>query len=77
MGDAGYPSLSMAEHRVWEYPDSPVYYLDPAYDYVANGSWVKGNHPIRFGLDIMRIDNNDWELSTNGGSFSFGAGPLR
>jgi hypothetical protein len=75
-GDAGYPSFSITSYTAFgKYPDSPVYYFDPAYDYVANASWVKGNHTIRFGLDIMRIDNNNWELSTNGGSFSFGGGP--
>jgi len=75
-GDAGYPSFSISSYTAFgKYPDSPVYYFDPAYDYVANASWVKGNHTIRFGLDIMRIDNNNWELSTNGGSFSFGGGP--
>ena len=52
-----------------------MYYLDPAYDYVANASWVKGNHNIKFGVDFQRIDNNNWELGTNGGSFSFAGGP--
>lgn len=75
-GWGGYPSFSISSYTAFgKYPDSPVYYYDPAYDYVANGSWVKGNHNIRFGLDIQRIDNNNWELSTNGGSFSFGGGP--
>jgi len=36
---------------------------------------VKGNHTIKFGGDIEKIDNNNWELSTNGGSFSFAGGP--
>jgi len=75
-GDAGYPSFSISSYTAFgKYPDSPVYYFDPAYDYVANASVVKGNHTIRFGADIMKIDNNNWELSTNGGSFSFGGGP--
>jgi carboxypeptidase family protein/TonB-dependent receptor-like protein len=75
-GDAGYPSFAISSYTAFgKYPDSPVYYFDPAYDYVANTSWVHGNHTIRFGGDIMRIDNNNWELSTNGGSFSFGGGP--
>ena len=51
------------------------YYLDPAYDYVANANWVKGNHNIGFGVDVSRIDNNNWELGTNGGSFTFAGGP--
>jgi hypothetical protein len=75
-GYGGYPSFSISSYAAFgKYADSPVYYFDPAYDYVANASWVKGNHSIRFGVDIQRIDNNNWELSTNGGSFSFGGGP--
>ena len=72
----GYPSFSISSYAAFgKYADSPVYYFDPAYDYVANASWVKGSHSIRFGMDIQRIDNNNWELGTNGGSFSFGGGP--
>ena len=77
-GYAGYPSFSISSYQAFgKYADSPVYYYDPAYDYVANMSWVKGNHNIRFGVDIEKIDNNNWELSTNGGSFSFGTGPTQ
>jgi len=72
----GYPSFSISSYAAFgKYADSPVYYFDPAYDYVANASWVKGSHSIKFGIDIQRIDNNNWELGTNGGSFSFGGGP--
>ncbi|HEY2019499.1 MAG TPA: TonB-dependent receptor, partial [Bryobacteraceae bacterium] len=75
-GYGGYPSFSITSYAAFgKYADSPVYYYDPAYDYVANASWVKGNHNIRFGIDIQRIENNNWELGTNGGSFSFGGGP--
>jgi hypothetical protein len=77
-GYAGYPSFSISSYQAFgKYADSPVYYYDPAYDYVANMSWVKGNHNIRFGVDIEKIDNNNWELGTNGGSFSFGTGPTQ
>ena len=77
-GYAGYPSFSISSYAAFgKYADSPVYYYDPAYDYVANLSWVKGNHNIRFGVDIQKIDNNNWELGTNGGSFSFGTGPTQ
>ena len=72
----GYPSFSITGYAAFgKYADSPVYYFDPAYDYVASASWVKGNHNIKFGLDIQRIDNNNWELGTNGGSFTFAGGP--
>ena len=54
-----------------------VYYLDPAYDYVANASWIKGSHNISFGYNIAKIDNNNWELSVAGGLFNFGTGPTQ
>jgi hypothetical protein len=75
-GYAGYPSFEIANYTNFgKYPDAPVYYLDPAYDYVTDANWIKGNHNIRFGIDVQRIDNNNWELGTNGGVFSFGGGP--
>jgi hypothetical protein len=75
-GYGGYPSFSISSYTAFgKYPDSPVYYLDPAADYVANASWVKGNHSIKFGVDIQKISNNNWELGSNGGSFSFAGGP--
>jgi hypothetical protein len=75
-GYGGYPSFEISSYTNFgKYPDSPVYYFDPAYDYVANASWVKGNHNFKFGFDLEKIDNNNWELSTNGGVFSFGDGP--
>jgi hypothetical protein len=75
-GYAGYPSFSVTSYTAFgKYPDAPVYYLDPAYDYVANANWIKGNHNIGFGVDISKIDNNNWELGTNGGSFTFAGGP--
>ena len=75
-GYGGYPSFSISSYTSFgKYPDSPVYYFDPAFDYVANANWIKGNHNIRFGVDIQKIDNNNWELGTNGGSFTFAGGP--
>lgn len=75
-GYAGYPSFNVSSYTAFgKYPDAPVYYFDPAYDYVANANWIKGNHNIGFGVDIAKIDNNNWELGTNGGSFTFAGGP--
>jgi hypothetical protein len=72
----GYPSFSISNYTAFgKYADSPVIYTGPASDYVANASWTKSNHAIRFGVDFMNIANNNYELSTNGGSFSFGGGP--
>ena len=43
---------------------SPSYYdyLDPQYEYTANGNWIKGNHNIRFGADFIRGDMNHYEI---------------
>ncbi len=72
----GYPSFSISNYTAFgKYANSPVMYTGPASDYVANASWTKGNHAIRFGVDFMNIANNNWERSTAGGSFSFAGGP--
>ena len=72
----GYPTFQVANYTNFgKYPNAPVYYTGPASDYVANASWTKGNHGIRFGVDVMSIANNNWELGSAGGVFSFGGGP--
>ncbi len=74
----GYPTFEISSYTNFgKYPDAPVYYLDPAYDYVANASWIKGSHNISFGYNIAKIDNNNWELSVAGGLFNFGTGPTQ
>src|SRR5581483_6380258 len=72
----GYPTFEVSNYSNFgKYPDAPVYYTDPAFDYVANADWIKGKHNVRFGVDIERIANNNWELGTAGGVFTFAGGP--
>lgn len=72
----GYPTFSVSNYEAFgQYGNAPVYYTGPASDYVANASWTKRNHALRFGFDFMNIANNNWELGSAGGSFSFAGGP--
>ena len=52
-------------------------YLDDnwQYQYSANATWVKGNHTIRFGGDIVRQALNRFEAGNGSGTFAFAGGP--
>lgn len=70
----GYPSFSVSNYTAFgKSSNSPIYYLDPAYDYVVNANWTRGSHNVRFGADVARQANNNWEVG-GGGSFSFSGG---
>jgi hypothetical protein len=60
----------------------PYFRHDPQFQYVANASWTKGTHNIRFGMDLYRqhLNHTQPELSpgaTHGaqGGFAFAGGP--
>jgi hypothetical protein len=52
-------------------------YLDDnwQYQYSANATWVKGNHTVRFGGDIVRQALNRFEAGNGSGTFAFAGGP--
>ncbi len=57
--------------------NSPWYYHSPQSQYVANASWMKGTHQIRFGFDSMRVSLTGNEPNSAGaqsGQFDFTAG---
>jgi len=58
----------------------PYYRTDPSRNYVANFSWVKGSHDIRFGLDVSQqamnhIQAEGGDIGAGMGGFSFTGGP--
>ena len=76
----GYPQFSATSYTAFGKGNNPIAYYDPAYDYVVNGNWTKGKHNIRFGIDVARQANNNWEVGTssfafNGNSTSLNGGP--
>jgi hypothetical protein len=58
---------------------------DPQWVYVTNFNWTRGNHNIRFGMDIARQTLNHVQAEWNGGGtaepgqggFVFGTGPTQ
>jgi hypothetical protein len=69
----GYPSFSVSNFANFGKQSSPIYYLDPAYEYVANANWIKGSHNVRFGLNVGRQMMDNFEVQ-GAGSFSFNGG---
>lgn len=37
-------------------------YLDPQYEWTANAGWTKGRHNVRFGVDILKLNMNHYEI---------------
>lgn len=69
----GYPSFSVSDYANFGKQSSPIYYLDPAYEYVANASWLKGAHNVRFGVNVGRQMMDNFEVQ-GAGAFSFSGG---
>jgi len=66
--------------RVNDNTGSVFDYLDPQWQYVANGSWSKGAHNVKFGFDKHRLHMNHYEITApsfnfTGGSTSLSGGP--
>jgi hypothetical protein len=47
-------------------------YEDPVFQYTGNVSWTKGNHSVRFGIDISQQHMNHQEVTPTAFSFSGG-----
>jgi Carboxypeptidase regulatory-like domain len=69
----GYPSFAVTNYANFGKANSPIYYLDPAYEYVANASLIRGSHNVRFGINIARQKMDNFEVQ-GAGSFSFSGG---
>jgi hypothetical protein len=37
-------------------------YMDPQYEWTANAGWIKGRHNVRFGVDLLKLDMNHYEI---------------
>ncbi len=55
---------------------TPLFRNDRTYNVSANATYVKSNHEMRFGLDIVKMELNHWqpELGYPRGYFKFGGG---
>lgn len=39
-------------------------YLDPQFQYTANAAWTKSTHNVRFGMDLLKLHMNHYEVPT-------------
>ena len=66
-------SLSMIGYAGSE--NSPYVDDNWQYQYSANATWIKGDHTVRFGGDIVRQALNRFETGSGSGTFAFTGGP--
>jgi len=56
---------------------NPAFRKDAGFSHTSNVSWIKGSHTFRFGFEMVRYQQNDWQANTTGGvkgQFSFTGG---
>lgn len=56
----------------WGYGYPALTYEDPVYEYAANVNWIKGNHTIRAGIDLVQFKMKHQEV--NNSYFQFNGG---
>jgi len=49
----------------------PIFYADRQFQYSGNATWVRGNHSIRFGAELVQQNYNHFETGTGPGQFVF------
>ncbi|HEX3435892.1 MAG TPA: TonB-dependent receptor [Pseudacidobacterium sp.] len=52
-------------------------YEDPVFEYAANATWIKGNHNLRFGIDVNQQHMNHKEVSPTHFNFTGGLTSLK
>jgi hypothetical protein len=69
----GLPQFAISNYTTYGYAYPPLQYNDPVFQYVANGTKIKGPHSIRFGVNIDRQHMNHIETAPTSFSFNGGA----
>jgi hypothetical protein len=82
--EGGWPRFSVSNYTVMGAQGSssrPFYNRDPRYQMVANATWTKGAHSVRFGFDSSHQQINHTQVEFVGalhgpsGGFTFAGGP--
>ncbi|MBI3207652.1 MAG: TonB-dependent receptor [Candidatus Solibacter usitatus] len=82
--ESGWPRFSVSNYTTMGAQGNgsrPFYNRDPRYQYVANATWTKGAHQIRFGFDSSFQQLNHTQVEFVGalhgasGGFTFAGGP--
>lgn len=76
--ESGYPGFGIGGFTVFGSTENymPYFRNDPQYQWVANANWLKGNHNIRFGMDIYHLQLNHTQPEFTGGGTASAAGRL-
>jgi hypothetical protein len=78
---SGFPIIGVNSYETLGNPNtwSPVERNDRVYTYVANASWTRNSHNLRFGVDIIKHQMNHWQPEQGGwsprGAVNFNTGP--
>jgi TonB dependent receptor len=68
----GMPVFAISNYSNYGYSYSPLQYDDPVYQYVANVTWIKGRHNVRFGVNTSQQHMSHYETTPT--QFNFNAG---
>jgi hypothetical protein len=60
----------------WGYGYPSLVYADPVFQYTGNVTWIKGNHNIRFGIDVSQQHMNHKEVGPTEFNFTGGLSGL-
>lgn len=83
--ESGWPGFGIGGFTAFGSTENymPYFRNDPQFQYVANASWLKGSHSVRFGMDIYHLQLNHTQPEFPGaaggaaGRFNFGQGPTQ
>ncbi len=75
--ESGMPPFYISGYSALGNPESwnPLFRNDQSYTFNANATWIKGDHEIRFGFDLMHHLMNHWQPELGAGprgAFDFG-----
>ena len=73
---SGWPDFQVTTYSDLGTPgsSSPLRYADSQFEYTANAGWTKGDHSLRFGIDISHFAINHFEATSSAGVFTFTGG---
>lgn len=76
---SGIPTFEIPGFSAYSRLDNfgPIFRNDRTYNVSLNSTWVSGDHELRFGADVVRLELNHWEaggLASPRGGFTFPGG---
>ncbi len=72
----GIPQFNINGYSFYGYDYPALVYNDPVFQYTGNATWTKGQHTVRFGIDIGQQHMNHMEVNPTGFNFTGGVTEL-